>query len=158
MKQKIESLSWTVKNFDINAQKIIDFDVLKCREGRIKKLKKQCATKEGFAKELRMDFQWNFWSRAEYELSITIDENNRIWLDPLFGCVSSKGIRIDVTDDDSYDWRGFATEHIGKQIYENKAKVDVFDQLMFANQFEKLVDYCWHTRLKYERKNPKFDK
>ena len=158
MKQEFKPLSWKVKNFDINKQAIVDYDILKYREDQIKKFKKQSATKEEFAEKLRREFQYIYWSRSEYELVVSIDENDCVWLTPWVGCSEPEKVKIDVTDDESFDWRGFAEVHIKKQIYNNRAKVDIFDQLMFADQFEKLVDYLWYTRLKYERKNPKFDK
>ena len=158
MKQEFKPLRWLVKNFDINRQVIYDYDVLKYREDDIKKMKKKCATKEEFAEELRLEFQWRYWSRSEHELIIEITEGNRVVLKPWVGCRDKEKAALDVTDDTSFDWHGFAEYHIDKQLYKDCAKVDVFDQLTFANQFEKLVDYCWYTRLKYERKNPKFDK
>ena len=158
MKQEFKPLSWKVKNFDCNKQAIVDYDILKYREDRIKKFKKQSATKEEFAEKLRREFQYIYWSRSEYELIVSTDENDRIWLTPWVGCREPEKAKIDVTDDENFDWRGFAEVHIKKQIYDNRAKVDIFDQLMFADQFEKLVDYLWYTRLKYERKNEKFDK
>ena len=158
MKQEFKPLSWKVKTFDCNTQAIVDYNVLKYRENFIKKLKKKCATKEEFAEKLRREFQYIYWSRSEYELIVSTDENDRIWLTPWVGCCEPEKTKIDVTDDENFDWRGFAEVHIKKQIYDNRAKVDIFDQLMFADQFEKLVDYLWYTRLKYERKNEKFDR
>ncbi len=156
MKKEFKPLSWKVKNFCMNKQVIEDYDVLKYREDMIKKMKKKCTTKEEFTELLRRECQYIFWSRAEYELVIEIDENNQIWLNPWCGCRHPEDVRINVTDDDSYDWRGFAEFHIGKQIYRNEAKIDIYSQLTYGDQFEKLVDYCWYTRLKYERDNPKF--
>ena len=156
MKKEIKPLSWKVKNFDCNRQVIEDYDVLKYREDYIKKLKKKCATKEEFASELRSEFQYRYWSRAEYELVIEIDENNQIWLNPWCCCRNPQNVRVNVTDDDSYDWLGFAEEHIS-QYRGNDAKIDIFDQLTYGDQFEKLVTYLWTTRLKYERDNPKFN-
>lgn len=158
VRKESNRLRWTCKLFDCNKQAIIDYDVLKYREDQIKKFKKQCSNKEEFAEKLRREFQWQYWSRCEYEVIIEIDENNRIWLKPWVGCRDEDATKIDVTDDDSFDWHGFAETHIGSQIYKNSAKVDVFDQLTYKDQFEKLVDMCWHTRLKYERKSEKFDK
>ena len=152
-----QQLSWIVKHFDTNHQAIEDYDILKHREAFIKKTKKQSPTKEEFAAKLRMEFQWNYWSRSEYELIITITKDNRILLVPWCGCRDKDLATIEVTDDTSFDWKGFAEYHIDKQIYRDKAKIDIFDQITYANQFEKLVDYCWYTRLKYERYNPKFD-
>lgn len=158
MKQEFKPMSWIVKNFNCNKQVIEDYDVLKYREDQIKKLKKQCATKEEFADKLRREFQWQYWSRAEYELIISIDENEHVWLSPWVGCSHPDKVKINVTDDESFDWKGFAIEHISKQIYNNEAKIDIFDQLTYTVQFDRLVDYLWYTRLKYERKNPKFEK
>ena len=61
-----------------------------------------------------------------------------------------------MTDDESFDWVGFADKYIGKQIFLNKAKIDVYDQIMYGNRFSNLVDELWYTRLPYERDNPKF--
>ena len=155
MKKEVKPFSWKVKNFCCNKQVIEDYDVLKYREDMIKKLKKKCATKEEFASELRSELQYRYWSRAEYELVIEIDENDQIWLNPWCGCRNPQDVRVNVTDDDSYDWRGFAEKHIS-QYRGNDAKIDIFDQLTYGNQFEKLVTYLWTTRLKYERDNPKF--
>jgi hypothetical protein len=156
MKREFKLLTWKTKRYDCNSNKIYDYDILKYREPQIKEFKKKCATKEEFAEKMRREMMWSYWSKAEHELIIEIDENNRIWLKPWVGCRNPEDVRIDVTDDESFDWRGFAETHIGKQICKNEAKIDIFDQLTFSNQFEKFIDYLWHNRLKYERDNPKF--
>lgn len=155
-KKEFKPLSWLVTYHDVNADKIKYYDILKYRQDFIKQLKKKCATKEEFADKLRSEFLWAYWSKCEWELIIELDENGRVWISPWVG--SRENVKIDVTDREDFDWKGFANEHIGRQIYKNCAKVDVFDQIMFANQFEKLVDLLWHTRLPYERKNEKFEK
>lgn len=149
-------LSWIVKKFNINKQIIEDCDVLKYREEIIKKLKKKCKNKEEFSEKLCHEFRWQYWSRAEYELIIQITDDNRIILIPWVGCHEPEKVEIDVTNDKSFDWRGFAEHHIDNQIFQNRAKIDIFDQLTYKNQFKKLVDYCWYTRLRYERDNLKF--
>ena len=156
MKKEFKPLSWLVKNFDCNKQVIEDYDVLKYREDMIKKLKKKCETKEEFAKKLRSEFMYHFWSRAQYELIIEFTEKGGVLLKPWCGCYDDQKATIDVTNDTTFDWKGFAQEHIGQQRYKNTAKIDIFDQLTYADQFEKIVDYCWYTRLKYERDNSKF--
>lgn len=155
MKKKFKPLSWKVKNFDCNEQVIEDYDILEYREDFIKKLKKKCATKEEFAEQLRRKCQWQYWSRCEYELIIEVTEDERVLLKPWAGCRDEAKATIDVTDDTSFDWKGFATEHIKKQIFKNKAKIDVYSQLEY--RWTEFVDYCWYTRLKYERKHPKFN-
>ena len=158
MKTEFKPLSWKVKNFDCNRRLIEDYDILKYREDFIKKLKKKCVTKEEFAEQLLREFRYRYWSRSEYELIIRLTDDGHVILLPWCGSRDPESMAVDVTEDISFDWKGFATEHIGKQIYRNEAKIDIFDQLTYGDQFEKLIDYCWYTKLKWERDNPKFHK
>ena len=64
---------------------------------------------------------------------------------------SAKGIHVvstaqgvDVTDDNNFDWKIFAEQHIKKQIYKNKAKIDVYDQLKF--RWNDFITYVWEYR------------
>jgi hypothetical protein len=152
MKKEFKPLSWLVKNFDCNKQVIEDYDVLKYREDEIKKLNKKCASKEEFAKKLRSELMYHFWSRAQYELIIELTEKGGVILKPWCGCYDNQKATIDVTNDTTFDWKGFAEEHIGKQRYRNEAKIDVYDQLTYGDQFEKLVDYVWNYRHKWQRR------
>ena len=147
-------LSWKVKNYSISHGSPYDYDVLKYRQDDIKKLKKKCATKEEFAEAMRREMMRQYWSRSEYEVIIEIDEANRIWLKPWCGCINPDEEAIDVTDDASFDWRGFAEKHIDRQIFKNKAKIDIWDQIEY--RWDEFIDYLWYTRLKYERDDPKF--
>lgn len=146
---KIKPLSWVVKNYNCNADKIEDCDVLKYREDMIKRLKKKYMMKEEFADVVRRGLMNQYWSRCEYELIIEIDENGHIWLRPWVGCVDSESVKIDVTNDEDFNWKGFAEKHIGKQIYKNKAKIDVWDQIEY--RFDEFIDYVWNYRHKYQR-------
>lgn len=150
MKQEFKPMSWLVKRFDTNHQVIYNYDVLKYREDDIKKMKKKCATKEEFAEALKREMMYYFWSKAEHELIIEITEDNRIFLNPWVGCREPEKARIDVTDDKDFDWRGFAEEHIKRQIYDNRTKIDVYDQLQY--QWDTFVNYCWNYRHKWQRK------
>ena len=156
MKTEFKPLSWKVKNFNVNRQVIEDYDILKYREDLIKKLKKECATKEEFAEKLHSECMYHFWSKCEYELIIEITDEERILLKPWAGCRDEEKAAIDVTNDMSFDWKGFAMEHIKKQVYKNEAKIDVYSQLKYV--WDKFVDYTWHYRHKYQRDNPKFHK
>jgi hypothetical protein len=150
MKREFKPMSWIVKRFDINHQVIEDYDILKYREDFIKKLKKKCTTKEEFAKGIKNEMQYIYWSRSEYELIIEITEDNRVFLNPWVGCREPEKVRIDVTNDESFDWYDFAKYHIGKQIYGNKAKIDCYNQLKWV--WDDFVDYCWNYRHKWQRK------
>ena len=99
---------------------------------------------------------WRFWSKSEWELIITKEEGGRIVLSPWCGCSNPDFVAVDVTNDESFDWSGFADEHIKRQIFNNQAKIDVYDQIMYGDRFSNLVDELWYTRLPYERDDPKF--
>ena len=152
--KEFKSLSWLVTYYDCNADKIKYYNILKYRESFIKQLKKKCATKEEFADKMCREMMWSYWSKAEWEMIIERDEHHRIWLLPWVGSRDPENVRVAVTDREDFDWCGFAEKHIGSQIYKNKAKIDVFDQLEW--RWDEFIDYCWHTRLRYERDNPKF--
>lgn len=145
-----------VKYYNCNANKIESYDILKRRESEIKKLKKKCASKEEFSQKLKGEFQYRFWAKCEWELIISKTEEGRIILSPWIGGRNPETFSLDVTDDKNFDWVGFADKYIGKQIFLNKAKIDVYDQIMYGDRFSNLVDELWYTRLPYERDNPKF--
>lgn len=145
-----------VKYYNCNADRIEDCDVLKYQKDFIKRLKKKCTNKEEFAQNLKSEFQYRFWAKCEWELIISKTEEGRIILSPWVGGRNSETSSLDVTDDESFDWVGFADKYIGKQIFLNKAKIDVYDQIMYGDRFSNLVDELWYTRLPYERDNPKF--
>jgi hypothetical protein len=98
---------------------------------------------------------YRFWSKSEWEL-IAEFTGDRVILSPWCGCREPAKVAIDVTDDTFFDWFNFAKCYTSKQRYGAKVKIDVYDQLQY--QWDKLVDYCWYTRLPYERKHPKFEK
>lgn len=150
MKKEFKPFSWLVKNFDINRQVIEDYDVLKYHEDEIKKIKKKCNSKEEFDQNLKSEMMYRYWSRAEYELVIKQTEYGSILLSPWCGCRDEEKATIDVTDDTSFDWKGFAAEHIGKQIYDNEAKIDIYNQLMW--QWDDFVDYVWNYHHKWQRR------
>lgn len=145
-----------VKYYNCNANKIEDYDILKWRESEIKKLKKKCASKDEFTEFLQREFMWRFWFKSEWELIITKEKDGRVVLSPWCGCSNPDSVAVDVTNDESFDWSGFANEHIKRQIFNNQAKIDVYDQIMYGDRFSNLVDELWYTRLPYERDNPKF--
>lgn len=146
--KKLKPMTWLVKQFDCNAQKIIDYDILRYLESEIKKLKKTNKTKEEFGEALRKRIMWQYWGRCEYEL-IIVRFDERIILSPWAGCYHPEQVEIDVTDDNSFDWAGFANEHISKG--QQDAKIDIYDQVIY--KWNEFLDYCWNYRHKYQRKS-----
>lgn len=147
-------LTWIVKNFDCNKQAIIDYNALKPFESFIRKQKKKCSTKEEFSEELRKELKYRYWSRSEYEL-VLVKQSGRIILMPWVGCRDAQLAAIDVTGDKTFDWDTFSLYHLGRLPYTSRAKIDIWDQLVW--RWDELVDYCWYTRLPYERKHSKFE-
>lgn len=147
-------LTWKAKRFDCNSQKIVDYDVLKHYEDFIKKLKKQCTNKEEFSEALRREFMYRFWSKAEHELLISINVY-KVILTPWCGCRDSEKASIAIYDE-QFDWFTFANYHLSKHPFHSKVKIDIWDQLSW--KWNDLVDYCWYTRLPYERKHEKFNR
>jgi hypothetical protein len=152
-KPTYSTLHWFVTYYNYNADSIEHYDILKYRMDFMKKIKKQSQTKEDFAEKLRKEMRWAFRSKSEWELIIEFDENGRVWLNPWVGSRHPEEARIDVTNSTDFDWFGFAKQHI---THKNTEKIDVFDQLDYC--WDKFVDYCWYTRLRYERNHPKFNK
>lgn len=139
-------MEWIVYNFNINAQKIETYNIFKHWSFReyAKKAAKKFKTKEEFAEQLIRELRYFFWAKSEWELVVEITEDNRIFLNPWVGCREPEKVRIDVTDDTSFDWRGFAEKHTERQIYDNKAKIDVFDQVEYM--WDEFVEYTWENR------------
>ena len=145
-------MEWIVYNFNINKQKIETYDIFKhwnfCEYA--KKAMKKFKTKEEFAEQLKRELMYYFWSRSEYELVIEVTENNNVFLNPWVGCREPEKVRIDVTNNTDFDWVNFAKKHIKKQIYGNKAKIDIFDQVNYV--WDEFVEYCWNNRKNINKK------
>lgn len=144
-------MKWIVKNFDCHKQKIIDYDLFPHFKTFLLELKKKKKTQEEFNKAIRSELMYHYWSRCQYELIIERNEEGRIYLIPLVGCYDEKTATIDVTDDKTFDWCGFADKHIKSQIFGDKAKIDIWNQVEY--RFDEFVSYCWDGI--YKRKSPK---
>lgn len=139
-------MEWYVYRYDLNKNEIKKFNLFnhwKSEEDTKKNLKKY-KNKEEFSEQLRKDVMYYFWSKSEYELIITLTEDGRVLLSPWCGCRNPEEATIDVTDDSSFDWRGFAEKHIALQIFKNEAKIDIYEQLMYV--WDEFVDYVWDRK------------
>lgn len=150
-KRKSNLLSWIVKNYEINSNVIKDYDVLKYREEFIKKLKKKNPDKESFAKAIRSEMMYHYWSRTEYELIMKATENGNLILSPWIGHRNSEEAEIDVTDNADFDWNGFAEKIYKKKGHNGEVKIDIWDQIEY--RFDDFVDYCWEYICRDSRKN-----
>ena len=140
--KEAQTLSWKVKVFDCNVQKIKDYDILKGHyKDFVKKLKKKCATKDEFSKALDREMMWMFWGRCEWELIIELDDDDLIWLIPWVGCREPEEASLEVGADNTFDWLGFLkTKNLN---INDQAKIDVYDQLKY--RWDDFITYLWTT-------------
>lgn len=98
---------------------------------------------------MRSEIQYHYWSKAEWEVIISVDEYGNIFLSPWCGCRNPDEVKLEVTDDlESFGWKGFAELH--GVLPGKPQKIDVYDQIDYY--FEKFIDYCWNYRHKWSRK------
>lgn len=136
-------LKWNVYRYSINRDKIEPFNIFEHYSfSEYVKHAMKLKDKDEFIGRLKSELMYYFWSKSEWELIVEITEDNRVFLAPWCGCREPDRVKIDVTDDTTIDWKGFAGVHIARQRYKTKAKVDVFDQVMF--EWEKFVEYVWN--------------
>lgn len=141
-------LEWNVFYYDINRNKITIYNIF--RHSRfnkyVEKAFEKCKTKEEFAEILRRELMYYFWSKAEWELIIELTKDNHVFLIPWCGCRNPEEIKIDVTNDTSFDWSNFAKKQIERQIYKNEAKIDVYDQIEYI--WDNFLEYVWNSKKK----------
>lgn len=90
-------MTWNVFYYNFNEGKIESYNVLKGRESFIKKLKSRSASKENFAKKLRSEMMYYYWSKAEWEVLIS----------PWCAGGEAEEIKIDVFDQINLNWDRF---------------------------------------------------
>lgn len=137
-------MEWYVYNFDVNKQKIEKFNVFNnwILLEDIERYSKKLKDKDEFLNQLRKSIRYCFWSKSEYELIIK-RVNNRIYLYPWCGCRFPEQTKIDVTDEDDFEWARFADECIKEQIFYDEAKIDIARQIEF--QWDKFSEYVWQS-------------
>lgn len=139
------SLEWYVYMHDFNRDKVEKFNVFNhwgFRED-VQNALKVIKTKEEFSSIIKTSAMYYFWSKAEYELIVTLTKDDHVLLRPWCGSRKPENATIDVTGE-SYDWVGFAKENIDKQIFGYEAKVDIYNQLEYVwNDF---IDYAWESK------------
>lgn len=142
-------MKWNVYHYDINANKIKTFNIFDHYSFReyVKQAAKKYKYRETFEDQLKRELMYYFWCKSEYELVIEITEDNRIFLIPWCGCRNPEEVKIEplpIITEEGYDWMEFAELHIKRQIYGNKAKIDIYDQVMFS--WNRFVNYVWDNR------------
>lgn len=137
--------TWNVIHHNFNSDKIENYDLFYHRTfaDYIKKHRKKFKTtndKIGFAERLKREMMYYFWSKCEWEVIIT-KKNDRIVITPWI--VRNEDVVLDVTDDTSFDWKGFYDVMVSRKGYQNgSVKIDVYDQVEY--QWDEFVEYCWN--------------
>ena len=129
-------LEYYVFRTDINSKEIVKFNIFdhwRFNE-EVKKDLKKCKTKEEFAKELKDDLRYYFWSKYEYEVVI-----------------SSFPVRIKKEELDRLNTEREKTlkeynrePHILYVDSEVGEKIDVYSQVLM--NFSHVVDYLWSQK------------
>lgn len=149
---KTKELFWYVYNYNPNSNAIERYNVAGGSgfRGMLRNLLKTYIDKASFAEALKGEMMRRFWSRAEWELVIEIENDGRIFLVPWCGCRNPENVKIDITNNTDFEWSLFAKLHTSRQIYKDRAKIDVYDQLRFV--WDDFVDYCWNSGVYKRRK------
>lgn len=148
--------SWNVCNYDVNADKIKNYDVFAHSKWELKKaLEDSNGDYNLFEERLRALLKARYWSRCEYELILRIEHHpvegkDRVHylLRPWVGRNDGDSAEIDVTNDENFSWDSFAFWILDK---EHKSfpkrgdtvdiKFDVWDQLEFG--WDPFVEEAW---------------
>ena len=96
-------MKWIVKYYDYDIAAITDYDLFPYFEAFLLKLKKKKLTREEFAKEIKSELMYHYWSKCEYEIFIEKENDGRIYLLPHCGGREKDVAFLDVTDDTSFD-------------------------------------------------------
>lgn len=136
-------MEWFVYHYNINKHEIEAFNIFK-HGSFAKYFGKHIRTikdKAEFAEAVRKELFYYYGGKTEWELVVKLTEDNRVFLYPWCGSRNPEGEKLEVTNEMNFDWLGFAKYHIDDQVYKSEAKIDVYNQVMFA--WDKFIDNCW---------------
>lgn len=137
-RDKYNNLTWTVHREYISKNKLETYNIFAHRDffEDVRKKLMSSETKEVFADCINISLCQYFMGKCEYEVIIT-NRNDRIIMT---SCFDSSDLKIDVTDDNNFDWVGFykdkRTCYNGEEI-----KIDIYDQVKY--RYNEFVDYLW---------------
>lgn len=141
----VKNLKWNVMYHDFNRDNLEVYNIFEHGSFRnyfekIHKEFKKTDDKDGFAYIAKRELRIHFWSKSEWEVVIT-KKDGRIIMSP-WRC-SRNNPKLDVTDNEDFDWVGFYDYMKEKQWAdkEGKIKIDVYSQIMY--RFDEFIDYCW---------------
>lgn len=143
MLKKQNKLVWNVIHESINRGNIEQWNVFNhggFMKDVIKAFDKYKNDKEEFLNRVKSSAMYYYWSKCEWEVVLS-NEDGRMVVTPWIG---SHDIRLDVTDDENFDWSGFYNKMTERYVAKDASvKIDVYDQLMFM--WEEFTDYLWYS-------------
>ena len=140
-------LEWNVYIYNINKR---DFEVYNIFDHYsyfrdinkiLKSFKKENdEKKEEFEEKIKRETMYYFWSKSEWEVVLTPNENNYI----LTPWVGRSDAFLEVNDTEHFNWEVFYKEITNKKYGNPSVKIDVYDQV--KHNWEKYIDYLWSVR------------
>lgn len=124
---------WKVLYYNHNNKAIEPYDVVTKRF--LVELKQKYPTFDKFEKVLKIEMQYRYWSKCEWELVIYKDDEG-IWIKPWIGNEDAKINVSNNTGNEFYTWLSNKYSIINGEI-----RFDVYDQLLFA--WDEFVKDCW---------------
>ena len=137
------NLEWNVFRHDVNKKEIVTFNIFnhwKFSEDVQKSLKK-FKDKDEFAKQLRRDLMYYFWSKYEYEVVVT---------------TFPPYITMDELDNLNKE-REEHREKYGRDYVlidvnpDTGVKIDIYNQVM--NNWDIFLDYVWNSKQRRKKKD-----
>lgn len=134
---------WLVLNYNETSGLFEAYNILEYRQDFIKKLKKKYPDFDEFKERLRQDMFYHYCSKSEFEMIIELREGDQVFIRPWVGLSKSGSAEINITYNKMLDWVSFAKHHIEKQIFGDRAKVDIFNQIDW--RLDELARYCFYN-------------
>ena len=136
-------MEWNVYYYDINRKQITTFNIFRHGGFRedVQEYLRTYNDKTEFAEAVKRELFYYFGNKAEWELIIRLTNDNRVFLLPWVGSKDPEKEKIEICPNVNFKWRDFAEQMVNKQIYKNDAKIDVYNQVMYA--YTDFINYCW---------------
>ena len=138
-------LEWNVYREDFNSKKIEKFNIFDHYrfEEDVKKALKKFDNKEEFAKEVKRDLQYYFWSKCEYEIVLTS------WVPHID---KEELMRLNADFEESLAKYGHEPYSLCVEPNVFK-KIDICEQVML--NFDAFVNYVWSNKTKFRKTSKK---
>lgn len=141
----MKELNWNVLCYNSEIDQIIDFNLFDYEE--FTESAKRCLNsyreKDEFLENLRIELFYHFSSKKNWSL-LLYEKKGHIFIEPWTANLYNP-LRLDVTNDKTFNWKNFYDEIIFQYKTGNKfVKIDIYDQVMY--RFNEFANYIWDTK------------